>query len=52
MPSDVTLETEEGEINPFSGMPTSDPFLKIMMQDMQDISLIIGVWLKRREISR
>lgn len=28
MPSDVTLETEEGEINPFSGMPTSDPFFE------------------------
>ena len=28
MPSDVTLETEEGEINPFSSMPTSDPFFE------------------------
>lgn len=28
MPSDVTLETEEGEINPFSSMPTSDSFFE------------------------
>lgn len=28
MPSDVILETEEGEINPFSSMPTSDPFFE------------------------
>lgn len=28
MPFDVTLETEEGEINPFSSMPTSDPFFE------------------------
>lgn len=28
MPSDVTLEAEEGEINPFSSMPTSDPFFE------------------------
>lgn len=28
MPSDVTLETEDGEINPFSSMPTSDPFFE------------------------
>lgn len=46
MPYDVTLEAEEGEINPFSNMPTSDPFFEIMMQDMQDILLIIGAWLK------
>lgn len=28
MPYDVTLEAEEGEINPFSNMPTSDPFFE------------------------
>lgn len=28
MPSDVTLETEEGEINPFSSMLTSDSFFE------------------------
>lgn len=26
MPSDVTVRSDEGEINPFSSMPTSDPF--------------------------